>query len=212
MSLFGTSPPNESPSVVDSSIGRSRNSLFDDDDDDDNDNGPMTRSTSDTLFNDDDLDDGRSGSPWDMPTPRKQYSRADLVRSLLAGADVPDSYIEAFDSAITEDGEAGRVTPSGVTKTLAAARLSADHQARIMGILAPAGSDAPIGRNEFNVLLALIGLAQEGESVSLDGVDERRRGKLKLWFPFSSTYRSPLLCILNPDVSPPHARMHTVFD
>ncbi|EMR65850.1 putative px domain-containing protein [Eutypa lata UCREL1] len=169
MSLFGTSPPNESPSLEDSSVGRSRNSLFDEDD------GPMTRSTSDTLFNDDEFDGGRSGSPWDLPTPRKQYSRADLVKSLLAGTDVPDSYIEVFDSAVAEDGEAGRVTPSGVTKTLAAARLSADNQARIMGILAPAGSDAPIGRNEFNVLLALIGLAQQGEPVSLDGVDERRR-------------------------------------
>lgn len=192
MSLFGTSPPNESPSLEDSSVGRSRNSLFDEDD------GPMTRSTSDTLFNDDEFDGGRSGSPWDLPTPRKQYSRADLVKSLLAGTDVPDSYIEVFDSAIAEDGEAGRVTPSGVTKTLAAARLSADNQARIMGILAPAGSDAPIGRNEFNVLLALIGLAQQGEPVSLDGVDECRRSKLSPWFPVLS-----ITTILNPDVYPP---------
>ena len=137
----------------------------------------MTRSTSDALFNDDDFGDERSGSPWDMPTPRKQHSRIDLLRNLLAGVDVPDSYIEAFDGAVAEDGEAGKVAPSGVTKTLAAAKLGADDQARIMGILAPAGSDAPVDRNEFNVLLALIGLAQEGETVSLDGVDERRRSK-----------------------------------
>lgn len=163
----------------DSSARRSRNSLFDDNNDSDNDNdGPITRSTSDALFNDDDFGDERSGSPWDMmPTPRKQHSRIDLLRNLLAGIDVPDSYIEAFDSAIAEDGDAGKVAPSGVTKTLAAAKLGADDQARIMGILSPAGSDAPLDRNEFNVLLALIGLAQEGETISLDGVDERRRSK-----------------------------------
>ena len=174
MSLFGTSPPDEPASMAaDSSAGPSRNSLFDDDD-----GGAMTRSTTDALFNDDDFGDGRSGSPWDLPTPRKQPSRADLLRTLLAGVEVPDSYVEAFDIAVAEDGEAGgKVAPSGVTKTLAAAKLSADDQAHIMGILTPAGSDAPVDRNEFNVLLALIGLAQEGETVSLDGVDERRRSK-----------------------------------
>ncbi|KAI0097113.1 hypothetical protein F4814DRAFT_443202 [Daldinia grandis] len=162
-----TSPPNETPSSGNPSMGQSRTSLFDDDD-------PMTRSTSDTLFNDDDFGSGRA-SPWDMPTPRKQQSRADLLRRLLDGVDVPDSYIEAFDRAVQEDGSAGKVTSSGVTKMLAAAKLGADAQAQIMGILAPAGSLNTIGRNEFNVLIALIGLAQEGESISLDGVDERRR-------------------------------------
>ncbi|KAI1393186.1 uncharacterized protein F4822DRAFT_435580 [Hypoxylon trugodes] len=168
MSLFGTSPPNESSSSTNPSMARSRNSLFDDD-------GPMTRSTSDTLFNDDDFGGSGATSPWDMPTPRKQQSRADLIRRLLDGVEVPDRYIETFDSVVQEDGINGKVTSSGVTKTLAAAKLGADDQAQIMGILAPAGNLDVIGRNEFNVLLALIGLAQEGESVSLDGVDERRR-------------------------------------
>ncbi|KAI1373008.1 hypothetical protein F4677DRAFT_456228 [Hypoxylon crocopeplum] len=169
MSLFGTSPPNEPSPSANPSMARSRNSLFDDDD------GPMTRSTSDTLFNDDDVGDSGNASPWDIPTPRKQQSRADLLRRLLDGVDVPDSYIEAFDIAAREDGSGGKVTSSGVAKTLAAAKLSADDQAQIMGILAPGGKLEVIGRNEFNVLLALIGLAQEGEAVSLDGVDERRR-------------------------------------
>lgn len=137
----------------------------------------MTRSTSDTLFNDDEFGDSGRASPWDLPTPRKQQSRADLIRRLLDGVEVPGSYIEAFDNAAQEDGDSGKVTSAGVAKTLAAARLGADDQAQIMGILAPGGSLDPIGRNEFNVLLALIGLAQGGESVSLDGVDERRRSK-----------------------------------
>lgn len=153
-------------------MARSRNSLFDDED------GPMTRSTSDTLFNDDEFGGSGRASPWDLPTPRKQQSRADLIRSLLDGVDIPDNYVEVFDNAVREDGSGAKVTSSGVTKTLAAAKLRADDQAQIMGILAPGGNLELIGRSEFNVLLALIGLAQEGEAVSLDGVDERRRSKL----------------------------------
>ncbi|CRK38361.1 hypothetical protein BN1708_020495, partial [Verticillium longisporum] len=74
-----------------------------------------------------------------------------------------------------EDGSNGRVNASGVAKVFAAARLGADEQASIMAIIAPNGNDVAVGRNEFNVFLALIGLAQEGEAISLDGVDERRR-------------------------------------
>ncbi|GAW22785.1 hypothetical protein ANO14919_123280 [Xylariales sp. No.14919] len=170
MSLFGTSPTDEAPSLNHAATmtTKSRASLFDDDD-----NGSPNRSTSDTLFNDDDED----RSPWDMPTPRKQQSRAEILRGLLAGAQVPDSYVEAFDSALAQDGRGGdrTVTPAGIAKTLAAAKLGADHQVRITNILAPSGSEVSLGRDEFNVLLALIALAQEGEPVSLDSVDERRR-------------------------------------
>ncbi|KAI1742092.1 hypothetical protein F4680DRAFT_412853 [Xylaria scruposa] len=169
MSLFGTSPTDESPSLHQAAMAtKSRASLFDDDD-----NGSMTRSTSDTLFNDDDNDDH---SPWDMPTPRKQQSRAELLRGLLAGAQIPSSYIDAFDSALAQDGRGGRtVAPAGIAKTLAAAKLGADDQVRIMNIFAPSGGEVSLGCDEFNVLLALIALAQEGEPVSLDSVDERRR-------------------------------------
>lgn len=174
MSLFGTSPSHEHPTTM---ATKSRALLFDDDNDDDdgNDNGSPNRSTSETLFNDDDDD----RSPWDMPTPRKQQSRAELVRGLLAGVQVPGSYIDAFDSTLAQDGRRGRtVAPAGIAKTLAAAGLGADHQVRIMNILAPSGGEMSLGRDEFNVLLALIALAQEGEPVSLDSVDERRRSKL----------------------------------
>ncbi|KAI4601230.1 Sorting nexin mvp1 [Pestalotiopsis sp. 9143b] len=162
MSLFGTSPPS------DSGLRPSRNSLFDDDE-------PASRSAADSLFNDDDLSGSGAASPWDMPTPRKQQSRADLIRNLLSGVQVPDSYVEAFDYAVQEDGRGGKVSPAGISKTLAAAKLGADEQAQVMSILSPNGEELDLGRDSFNVLLALIGLAQEGESVSLDGVDERRR-------------------------------------
>jgi sorting nexin-8 len=174
MSLFGSSPPGDSPSFGgDSTVAKSRASLFDDGDDS---NGALTRSTSDGLF-----DDDATGSPWDMPTPRKQQSRADLLRALLAGVEVPDSYIEAFDSAVAEDGAGGKVTPDGISRILAAADLSVDDRARITAVLAPSGEEAPLGRNEFNVFLALVGLAQEGETISLDGVDERRRSRSTLF-------------------------------
>ena len=55
-----------------------------------------------------------------------------------------------------------------------------------MALVAPGGAnELDLGRNEFNVLLALGGLAQEGEVVSLDGVDERRRGMWCFSFLFS---------------------------
>jgi sorting nexin-8 len=172
MSLFGTLPNDTTPSVSHVTMTtKSRISLFDDDDD----NGSMTRSTSDTLFNDD--DDG-DRSPWDMPTPRKQQSRADILRRLLADVPVPDSYVDAFDSALAQDGRGSRmVTPAGIAKTLAAAHLDADQQVHIMNILAPSRSEVSLGRDEFNVLLALVALAQDGDTVSLDSVDERRRSK-----------------------------------
>ncbi|EEY21701.1 sorting nexin mvp-1 [Verticillium alfalfae VaMs.102] len=91
-----------------------------------------------------------------MPTPRKQKTRADLLRTLLPTSDAPDSYIDTFDTVVQEDGSNGRVNASGVAKVFAAARLGADEQASIMAIIAPNGNDVAVGRNEFNVFLALI--------------------------------------------------------
>ncbi|KAK3358493.1 hypothetical protein B0T24DRAFT_540421 [Lasiosphaeria ovina] len=169
MSLFGSSPPNGSPVMTTASFANSRSSLFEDE-------APMTKSTTTALFADD--DESRAASPWDhMPTPRKQPTRADLLRNLLPPSDAPDSYIEVFENIIREDGNEGHVTSGGIARTLAAGKLGADEQARIMSIISSGGGDGDLslGRNEFNVLLALIGLAQEGETVSLDSVDERRR-------------------------------------
>ncbi|TKW50355.1 Sorting nexin mvp1 [Colletotrichum tanaceti] len=164
MSLFGSSPPADSPSNTSAAPSRS---LFDEE--------PMSKSASNSLFTDDDFA-GAESSPWDMPTPRKKQSRADVVRNLLSASDVPDAYIETFDTVVRDDGAGGRVTAGGVAKLFAAARLGADHQAQIMSMVVPAaGGDIAVARGEFNVLLALIALAQEGETISLDTVDERRR-------------------------------------
>lgn len=168
MSLFGSSPTEDSPAAS-SQIGPARRSgggLFDDE--------SSSKPSSGGLFAD---DHDSADSPWDLPTPRKQQSRADMIRNLLPASDVPDTYIDVFDTVVREDGSSGRATSGGIAKLFATARLGTDAQARIMSIVAPEGGDVTLERNEFNVLLALVGLAQEGEVISLDGVDERRRRK-----------------------------------
>jgi len=169
MSLFGDSSSDESPGLRSGNFNNNRSSLFEDE-------PPMTRSTTSALFAD---EDPGSDSPWDMPPPRKQQTRADVLRTLLPTADAPDSYIEAFDAVVAEHGSGGRISAGGVARTLAAAKLPADAQAQVMAIIAPSGGgeELSLDRNQFNVLLALIGLAQEGEAATLDGVDERRRSE-----------------------------------
>jgi len=163
MSLFGTSP--EAPAQ--SSI---KNSLFDDE--------PATarpsvgRQGGSSLFAPEGIDENES-SPWGFPTPRRQ-ARSNPVKTLLVGADVPESYIDAYD-ALLESGQSASngVSISGVRRLLSGCDISAMVQNQIMKIV---GEDqAGLGRSEFNVVLACIGLAQEGEDVSLDGIDERKR-------------------------------------
>ncbi|KAL2123716.1 hypothetical protein VTJ04DRAFT_81 [Mycothermus thermophilus] len=168
-SLFGDSPSG-SPELRSGGFSTSRSALFEE--------PPMTRSTTTALFAD---DDAASDSPWDIPAPRKPLSRADILRTLLPSSEVPEAYVAAFDAVAAEDhysaSHPSRIGPGGLARTLAAAKLSADDQARIMSVISAGGNpdDVELDRNQFNVLLALIGLAQEGEPVSLDGVDERRR-------------------------------------
>jgi sorting nexin-8 len=179
MSLFGTSPTeaSQAPSTPSRSRGRGGNGLFDDEARPSSGQG---RSSS-SLFADDAPDSsGHDDSPWDMPTPRKQQSRAELIRRLLPSSDVPDSYIETFDTVVREEGsDDGRVGAAGIAKVFASARLGTDAQKRIMTLISADSnpSEATLGRDEFNVLLALVGLAQEGDVINLDGVDERRRSK-----------------------------------
>ena len=157
--LFGQ----ESPS-------KARNSgLFDDD-------RPTAGKTGNSLFSDD--LGGSQESPWALPTPKKA-ARSQLIRNLLSAATVPDEYIDAYDNLLASGRTAkGEVTVERIKKLLADSGVSSDVQQRILGIIVPAGNDVQgLGRGEFNVLFALIGLAQEGDEVTLDGVDERRKSK-----------------------------------
>ncbi|KAF1355911.1 sorting nexin-like protein mvp1 [Lizonia empirigonia] len=111
-----------------------------------------------------------------VPHPKKG-GRGSLLKSLLPAADVPDSYVDAFDALLDAGDRAGSgVSVGGAKKLLASSGLPSDTQARMLDMVAQPDQDvAGLGRNEFNVLLALIGLAQEGDDVTLDSVDERKR-------------------------------------
>lgn len=179
MSLFGSSP--EEGSDQRDSGRLSKSSLFADDP-----VGSSTRALGSALFSDDNNHDATAGgdsSPWSMLTP-KRAARHELVKSLLPPTDVPESYIDAYDAIVSSADHSvasQTVSLSVVRDLLASTGLGADVQSRIVNLVAPGGQDSVSGglsRNEFNVLLALIGLAQEGEDVTLDAVDERRRSML----------------------------------
>ena len=163
MSLFGDASPVETSTMA----TKSTTSLFEDE----SGSAPGTKSS---LFADD--DNGPAGSPWDMPTPRKA-ARGELIRNLLAGSDVPDSYVDTFDAVLKNDNAGGKAGLAGVTKVLSAGKLAADDQSRVVSLISEEGRLGDLDRNEFNVLLALIGLAQDHEDITLDGVDERRRSE-----------------------------------
>ncbi|EMD65141.1 hypothetical protein GGP41_003780 [Bipolaris sorokiniana] len=159
MSLFGDDDSNTPPRPGQSSL------LFDDDP------KPAGR-PGNSLFAD---DLGDNDSPWAFPTPKKAGREA-LVRSLLPPTDVPDSYIDAFDALLDAGyGHGNGVSLVGVKQLLADSGIPAHAQSKILEIVLPAGGSAELGRNEFNVVFALIGLAQEHEDITLDSVDERKR-------------------------------------
>jgi hypothetical protein len=151
---------------------------------------PSRAKQSSSLFDDDPKPAGKPGnslfadeidsndSPWAFPTPKKA-GRGSLVKSLLPASDVPDSYIDAFDVVLDAGDRAGSgISIGGAKKLLASSGLPNDAQARILEIVQSGQEEsAGLGRNEFNVLYALIGLAQEGEDVTLDSVDERKRSQ-----------------------------------
>lgn len=151
MSLFGDDESATAPA------SKSRLSLFDDE-------SPAPGSKS-SLF----ADDEPSPSPWGGLAPKKT-NRGDLLKTLLPASDVPESYIDTFDDLMKD----GKVSSEDVGRVLSAGGVNADQANKIMSIVAPNGG-AELGRNEFNVFLALVGLAQEFEDLTLDGIDERRR-------------------------------------
>jgi sorting nexin-8 len=160
MSLFGTSP-DDRPS-------RSKSTLFDDEP------TPAAQKTSASIFADDFNES--ADSPWALPTPKKA-ARGTLVKTLLPATDVPESYIDTYDTLLASDRLGSGISTSGIKRLLAKGNISADAQEKILHTVIPGGQEPAqgVGRGEFNVLLALIALAQEGEDITLDGVDERRR-------------------------------------
>lgn len=164
MSLFGSSPDDSSLSAAPARSDQ-KSSLFDDE------QRPSTKSGN-SLFDD---EAANGDSPWSMPTS-KRASKSDLVKTLLPASDVPESYTDAFDTLL-EAGykvEGPKVGVAGTKKLFEGTGVDATTQDRILKLVT-GGQESAMGRNEFNVLLALIGLSQENEEASLDSVDERRR-------------------------------------
>lgn len=162
MSLFGDddlpSRPKPSPS------------LFDDDLKPDNNNKGGSSLFADESYSND--------SPWGLPTPKKA-ARGSLVKSLLPAESVPDAYIDAYDALLESGERAGNgISLSTVKKLLGDSGLEEGDQAKILEIVSQPGEEsAGLGRSEFNVLFALIGLAQEHDDITLDSVDERKRSE-----------------------------------
>ncbi|KAJ5900618.1 Sorting nexin mvp1 [Penicillium subrubescens] len=165
MSLFGTSP--EEPSAA-ASTPRPKSSLFADD----------SIGGSSSLFADDTGDDS-SSSPWNpQNNTAKRTARRDLVRTLLPVSDVPESYVDAYDLILNSGDRVGAgVGLTSIRELLSSSGLTASDQGKILNLVVSGDheSSGGLGRGEFNVLLALIGLAQQGEDLSFDSVDDHRK-------------------------------------
>ncbi|KAL8717867.1 MAG: hypothetical protein Q9225_004936 [Loekoesia sp. 1 TL-2023] len=190
MSLFGSSPP-EDPSQA-TREGKTQ-SLFD--------NERKTGATNSSIFDD---GDGSGPSPWEMPTPKKS-AKSNMIKTLLPTTTVPESYVDAFD-IIHESGYgdgASSITLAGARKIFEESGVDADEQDKIINIVT--GGQEPsgrLGRNEFNVLVALIGLAQEHDEATLDGVDERRRNLPEPSLPAIQQMRTAKVSENTEDASP----------
>ena len=158
MSLFGSSPTEETPPTSKSLFGEE----------------PARAPAASSLFTDDGGD-----SPWSMPTPKKN-ARQNIVKNILPATDVPESYVDAYDAVLNTDKRTGvGIGLVAIKRVIQSSNLSEQEQSKILNFVIPGGQESAngVGRSEFNVLLALIGLAQEGEEITLDGVDERRRSE-----------------------------------
>jgi hypothetical protein len=190
MSLFGTSP--EAAASETNSPRLSKPALFDDE------LTPSVARSGPTLFAGDSAADDHS--PWDFPTA-KRAGRHELIKTLLPASDVPVSYIDAYDSILEFSGRGIGVGVSltSIKEFFASSALKPSDQAQILDLVVPGGQESPNGleRNEFNVLLALMGLAQEGEDLTFDAVDERKQQRSKrTWLLLSRTVFCKRLYIL----------------
>ena len=186
MSLFGTSPE-ESPRG--NSAQRSKSSLFADDPPSGGGGGPMGSSS---LFADDDEGAG-GGSPWGNHAS-KRTGRHELVKTLLPDSDVPESYVDLYDLVLNVGDRVGSgIGLTSVREILSGSGLTATDQATILNLVVSGEADSStgLGRGEFNVLMALVGLAQEGEDLTLDMVDDRRKSE-----PFAYTARTKPFLLL----------------
>lgn len=161
MSLFGSSPDDPSPAANASS--QQKSSLFADE--------ASKGKASGGLFND---ESANGESPWDMPSS-KRASKGDPAKTLLPSSDVPESYIDAYDILTASEG--GNVSLNAARKLVGGSKVAPQDAEQILNLVSGGQKNPNLGRNEFNLLLALMGLAEEGDELSLDTVDERRKSE-----------------------------------
>ncbi|KAL9040637.1 MAG: hypothetical protein Q9214_004406, partial [Letrouitia sp. 1 TL-2023] len=185
------SPPEESITPSKSSHSQS---LFNDE--------QATGAASSSLFSDS-TEDG--ASPWNMPTPKKA-GRSQVVKNLLPANSVPESYVDAFDTLVDSGYRtgSGSISLAGARKIFEGSGLDAAEQSKIINLVA-SGQELSNGlsRSEFNVLIALAGLAQEKEDITLDGVDERRRNLPEPPLPAIKQIRTAKVSQNTEESSPP---------
>lgn len=156
MSLFGDD--SDAPSRP----TNNKSSLFDDDD------TAASSRNNNSIFADSAADESND-SPWGFtPSKRNLGGTRNKVKTLLADADVPDLYIDTFDRLQV----GGFVSSREAKKLLEESGVGGPEREKIWSIV---GQEERLGRGELSVLIALIGLAKEGEDLGLDAVDERRR-------------------------------------
>ncbi|RAK82128.1 uncharacterized protein BO72DRAFT_464977 [Aspergillus fijiensis CBS 313.89] len=169
---FVVSPLGEGQdSALGNSAQRSKSSLFADEP---SFGGNTGNAGSSSLFAD---DEGlNSGSLWGNSVNKR--TKHQIVKTLLPQDEVPDSYIDAYDLVISEGDRVGSgVGLTSVREILSSSGLSASDQEKILNLVVSGDIDSStgLGRGEFSVLLALVGLAQEGEDLTFDAVDDRRK-------------------------------------
>jgi sorting nexin-8 len=129
------------------------------------------------LFSENNTGTEDGESPWSFPTP-KRAARSTLIKNLLKPGDVPEVYVDVYDKLVSESDGHG-VDIGAIRRLVKLAKLDEETAASIEKTVVT-DERAGLGRGEVWVLLALIGLAQEGEESTLDGVDERRKSKICL--------------------------------
>ncbi|KAA8897386.1 hypothetical protein TRICI_006730 [Trichomonascus ciferrii] len=114
-------------------------------------------------------DSEATSSPWDFPEPKGPHDR---IATLLADAPVPAGYGRAFKES---EPIAGFSSTSALRRVMDRAGLVNAQQEEILSTLLQGSSDQRLSEQVWNVGMALIGLAQNGEDdLSLDSVDYNR--------------------------------------
>ncbi|KAI0999791.1 Sorting nexin [Podosphaera aphanis] len=163
MSLFGKSPE-ESNSAVGS---KPRNSLFDDDRISP---GPSSISKSSSVSED---NAASTSSPWGITSLLKETGQTEDIEALLPETAIPEKYNQIFNS-IPDRGRSynGNINKAGVYMIFSHAKLDKEDEESIQDLIFQGASPSELSRDKFNVLLALIGLAQNYSEISLEEVRE----------------------------------------